>query len=157
MVAVAVGFGTVILLGTLSLVRALREHRDSEERFQQMASNIGEIFWMMDADTKQALYVNEAYEKITGRSCQSLMESPSSWREVIHSEDRTRVLGKLDEATQTGQFDERFRITLPNGDIRWVRVHGFPVRNSLKQVWRLVGTCAGDHGTEASRRSKFAT
>ena len=42
MIAVAVGFGTVHLLGTLSLVRAFREHRESEERFQQMASNIGE-------------------------------------------------------------------------------------------------------------------
>jgi len=140
MIAVAVGFGIVILLGTLSLVRALREHRESEERFQQMASNIGEIFWMMDADTKQALYVNEAYEKITGRSCQSLMESPSSYEEVIHSEDRAHVLGKLDEATMTGQFDERFRITLLNGDVRWVRVHGFPVRNADGRVWRLVGT-----------------
>lgn len=140
MIAVAVGFGTVIVLGTLSLVRALREHRESEERFQQMASNIGEVFWMIDGDTKQALYVNEAYEKITGRSCQSLMESPSSYGEVIHPEDRAHVLGKLDEATQTGQFDERFRITLPNGDVRWVRVHGFPVRNAAGKVWRLVGT-----------------
>lgn len=95
---------------------------------------------MIDADTKQALYVNEAYEAITGRSCQSLMESPSSYEEVIHPEDRAHVLGRLDEATQTGQFDERFRITLPNGDVRWVRVHGFPVRNAAGKVWRMVGT-----------------
>ena len=62
------------------------------------------------------------------------------YEEVIHPEDRARVLGKLDEATQTGQFDERFRITLLNGDVRWVRVHGFPVRKADGRVWRLVGT-----------------
>ena len=50
------------------------------------------------------------------------------------------MLGKLDEATRTGKFDEQFRITLPNGNIRWVRVHGFPVRNSTGKIWRLVGT-----------------
>ena len=32
---------------------------ESEERFQQMARNIQEIFWMIDADTKQALFVNQ--------------------------------------------------------------------------------------------------
>jgi hypothetical protein len=36
---------------------------ESEERFQQMARNIQEIFWMIDADTKQALFVNQSYER----------------------------------------------------------------------------------------------
>jgi PAS domain-containing protein len=41
-------------------------------------------FWMIDASSKQALYVNQAYEAITGRSRQSLMENPSSYEDVIH-------------------------------------------------------------------------
>ena len=94
MVAVAVAFCTVIFLGTRFLIRALGEHRASEEWFQQMASNIREIFWMIDAETKKALYVNEAYETITGRSCQSLLESPSSYEDLIHLEDRVARAGK---------------------------------------------------------------
>jgi hypothetical protein len=35
-----VGFVAVILAGTWFLFRALREHRDSEDRYRQMASNI---------------------------------------------------------------------------------------------------------------------
>lgn len=140
MVAVAAAFCAVIFFGTRFLVRARREHRASAECFQQMASNIREIFWMLDAETMKALYVNEAYETITGRSCQSLIENPSSYEEVIHPEDRARVLGKLEEATRTGQFDERFRITVPSGEVRWVRVHGFPVRNAAGKICRLVGT-----------------
>ena len=65
---------------------------------------------------------------------------PNSYEEVIHPEDRAEVLSKLDEATRTGKFDERFRITLPNGNIRWVRVQGFPVRNVAGKIWRLGGT-----------------
>jgi PAS domain S-box-containing protein len=84
--------------------------------------------------------VNQAYETITGRSRRSLMENPLSYEEVIHPDDRSQVLAKRDEATRTGKFDERFRITLPNGQIRWVRVHGFPVRNAAGKIWRLVGT-----------------
>ena len=140
MVAVAVAFCTVIFLGTRFLIRALGEHRASEEWFQQMASNIREIFWVIDAETKKALYVNEAYETITGRSCQSLLENPSSYEDFIHPEDRVHVLAKLEEATQTGQFDERFRILCTHGEVRWVHVHGFPVRDAAGRIRRLVGT-----------------
>src|SRR5437016_3013821 len=46
--------------------------------------NLHERFWMMDAKSKKALYVNEAYQSITGRSCQSLMDDPFSYEEVIY-------------------------------------------------------------------------
>ena len=113
---------------------------ESEERFQQMARNIQEIFWMIDADTKQALFVNQSYETITGRSCESLRDSPSSYEELIHPEDRAHVLTKLDEATRSGQFNERFRIVRSRGEVRWVWVRGFPVRDAGGKIRRLVGT-----------------
>jgi PAS domain-containing protein len=33
---------------------------ESEERFRQMADNIQEIFWMIDAETRKTLYLNPA-------------------------------------------------------------------------------------------------
>lgn len=38
----------------------------SEEEFRQVASNIQEVFWMIDVSSKRALYVNESYEAMTG-------------------------------------------------------------------------------------------
>lgn len=113
---------------------------ESEERFQQMARNIQEIFWMIDADTKRALFVNQAYETITGRSCESLKENPASCRDLIHPKDRDHVLSKLEEATRTGQFNERFRLLCAQDDVRWVWVRGFPVRDAGGRIRRLVGT-----------------
>lgn len=113
---------------------------ESEERFRQMADNIQEIFWMIDADTRKTLYVNPAYETITGPSRETLKENPLSYEEIIHPDDRVQVLFKLDEATRTGDFDERFRIVLPSGDSRWVWVRGFPVRDGKGRIRRLVGT-----------------
>ena len=40
----ALGFVVVILAGTWFLIRGVREHRESEERYRQMASHIQEIF-----------------------------------------------------------------------------------------------------------------
>ena len=113
---------------------------DSVREFHQMADNIQEIFWVIDAETKKATYVNPAYETITGRSCQSLLENPSSYAEVIHPEDRVHVLAKLEEAAHTGSFDERFRIVKPDGQVRWVWVHGFPRRDASGTITRLGGT-----------------
>ncbi len=140
LVAVVIAFVAIMLLGTGFLVRALQEYRASQDQFRQMASNIREIFWTIDARTRHAIYVNQAYETITGRSCQSLMDSPTSYEDLIHPEDREHVLAKLEEATHTGQFDERFRILCAHGEVRWVKVHGFPVRDHSGNILRLVGT-----------------
>ena len=113
---------------------------ESEERFRQMADNIQEIFWMIDAETRKTLYVNPAYETITGRSRVTLRDDPLSYEEIIHPDDRVHVLLTLEAATHAGNFDERFRIVSPSGEERWVWVRGFPVRDDQGKVRRLVGT-----------------
>ncbi len=147
LVILVVTLCTVVVVHARFLLHLHQQHRQtasalltSEHEFQQMADNIQEIFWMLDAKTKKTLYVNQAYETITGRSCQSLQENPSSYKEAIHPEDRSHVLAKLEEATRTGRFDERFRVVWPTGEIRWVSVLGFPVRDSDGSICRLVGT-----------------
>jgi PAS domain S-box-containing protein len=129
--------------------------RESEERFQQMATNIQEIFWMLDAENRKVIYVNPAYETITGRSVELLQENPKSYEEAIHPEDRVRVLSRLGEAVQTGQFDEEFRILRPDNATRWVWVHGFPIRDSKGIVRRLVGT-AQDVSARKSAEQEIA-
>ena len=113
--------------------------RESDERFQQMANNIREVYWMIDAETKHILYINPAYETITGRSLATLRDNPTSYQEAFHPEDRVRILTRLEEATRTGEFDEEFRIVLPDRAIRWVSVRGVSVRDSAGVIRRLVG------------------
>jgi PAS domain S-box-containing protein len=113
--------------------------RTSDERFQQMADNIQEVYWLLDARTKHIVYVNPAYETITGRSLASLRDNPTSYQEAFHPEDRVRVLTRLDEATRTGHLDEEVRIIRPDHVVRWVSVRGFPVRDSAGIIRRLVG------------------
>ena len=114
--------------------------RESDERFRQMAGNILEVFWMIDVATRHVIYVNPAFEAVTGRSCETLSDNPTSYQELFHPEDRVRVLTRLEEAFQTGQFDEEFRIIRPDHATRWISVRGFPVRDATGSVRRLVGT-----------------
>jgi PAS domain S-box-containing protein len=117
--------------------RALRE---SDERYREMADNIQEVYWMLDAATKHIISINPAYETLTGRSLETLRDNPTSYQELFHPEDRVRVLTRLEEAGETGQIDEAFRIIRPDRAVRWVSVHGFPVRDTAGVVRRLVGT-----------------
>jgi len=75
---------------------------------QQMADNIEEVFWLLDASTKKVVAVNRAYEKLTGRSLESIERNPSSYEDLIHPADRVRVLARLEDAVHTGRFDEDF-------------------------------------------------
>jgi PAS domain S-box-containing protein len=104
-----------------------------------MADNIQEIFWMLDASTKKLLEVTRAYETITGRSRESIARDPFSYADLIHPGDRVHVLAKLEQAVHSGHLDEEFRIVRPDGEVRWVWVHGFPVRDEHHTIRRLVG------------------
>jgi PAS domain S-box-containing protein len=134
------GRHVVILCDTTERIRVQDSLRETEERFQQMADNVQEIVWMMNAANKEVLYVNRAYETITGRSLESIMENPSSHADLIHPSDRVHVLAKLEEAVHSGQFDEEFRILRPDGALRWVSVKASPVREEGQAIRSLVGT-----------------
>jgi PAS domain S-box-containing protein len=130
----------LVLCDTTRRSQAENSLRKSEERFQQIADRIQEIFWVMDAESKDVIFVNRAYEAITGRSVSSLYKQPSSYRDHIHPDDRTHVLARLEQAVATGHFDEEFRIVRPDGELRWVSAKALPVRDSGQLTSGLFGT-----------------
>jgi len=114
--------------------------RESEERFRELAETIQEVFWMTDAGKTRILYVSPAYEAIWGRTCASLYESPQTWLEAIHVDDRARVRQAADTEQARGEYDEIYRILRPDGAVRWIRDRAFPVYGPAGEVLRIVGT-----------------
>jgi two-component system, cell cycle sensor histidine kinase and response regulator CckA len=114
--------------------------RQSEERFRQLAENVNEVFWITDPTMHEMIYVSPAYEKIWGRSCESLYASPREWLEAIHPEDRERVLQAAANIQAAGTYDEEYRIIRPDETVCWIHDRGFPVRNTAGEVYRIVGT-----------------
>ena len=94
---------------------------------------------MMDAETQEITYINPAYATITGHTVESLQQSPSSYRELIHPEDRIRVLSRLQDLVDFGVLDEEFRFTRADGDVRWAWAKGVSVPVEGGTHW-LVGT-----------------
>jgi PAS domain S-box-containing protein len=112
--------------------------RESDQRFRQIAGNIREVFWMTTLDPDELLYVSPAYEKVWGRSLESMRKQPRSFIDAIHSEDRERARSVLGDKRELG-FEVEYRIVRPDGSIRWIRDRGFPVKDADGRVYRVAG------------------
>lgn len=122
-----------------------REHRlaeaalrNSEELFRQLAGNIPEVFWIMNAGQERLIYVSPAYEKIWGRGSDALYANPEEWLKYVHPADRARVSAARKKAV-FGCYNEEFRILWPDGSIRWLYERAFPVRDGDGDVVRIAG------------------
>ena len=137
--------GTV--LGYQGIIRDITEQmkaekalHESEQRFRQLAENLREVFWLSSLDGRQIYFINPAYEEIWGRSRESLIAQPESWLDAVHGEDREEVLANFEKQSR-GEFVEyEYRIVRPDGAIRWIEAHVFPVRNEEGEIYRCAGS-----------------
>lgn len=118
---------------------AYSDLQSSEQRFRQLAESIKEVFWMTDPEKNEMIYISPVYEQIWGRTCQSLYDSPRSFLEAVHPEDRERVLQATLTKQTSGGYDEEYRIVRPDGSIRWIRDRAFPIRDKDGKVYRIAG------------------
>ncbi len=112
--------------------------RESEARFLQVASAIDDVFWLKDPTKQEMFYISPAYERIWGRTCDSLYARPGAWLDTIHPEDRDRVIRTL-HTQVLGTWDETYRIVRPDGSVRWIRARAYPVRDGDGNVYRVAG------------------
>jgi PAS domain S-box-containing protein len=117
--------------------------RASEEKFRQLAETINEIFLI--SDMERIVYVNPAYERISGMSDQSLLDNYDSLVELIHPADRERmryfILLGYQNMNETA--NEEFRIIRLDGEIRWLWLQSYPIRAEANNS-PLKATCIVD-------------
>ena len=113
--------------------------RTSEEKFRQLAENVREVFWMMNAAGTEVLYISPAYEQIWGRTCESLYRNPMDWLEAIEPDDRERAHAVFMRQMQGEDLESEYRIRTAAGHQKWIRDSAFPVLDQAGQMTRVVG------------------
>lgn len=131
----AIGF----LIDLTQRKQAEESLRKSEEQFRQLAENIREVFWMMDAEGAKIIYVNPAYEQVWKRTRESLYQNPATWEESLHPDDRVSALAIFERQLAGEMLENEYRIVQPSGSIRWIRDRAFPIRDNRQKLIRLAG------------------
>ncbi len=112
-----------------------------QQRFLQLAENISEVFFVVDAQYRETLYINPAYERVWGRTCQSLYDDPKSFLETVYPDDRNRLIEYVRQVQNGREVGEiEFRVVRPDGAIRSLLSHTVPIRNERGEVYRIAGT-----------------
>lgn len=124
-----------IIASALVKERAEEALQESERRFRQMAENIGEVFWLVSADTRTLLYVNAAYEDVWGLSRQELYQDfvPALLGSIL-KEDRGAFASALEGLQEGKTFDQEYRIRRPDGDLSWVYTRFFNVYDDDHEI-----------------------
>jgi len=111
--------------------------RESEERFRQLTGNIREVFWLRSPDFKRLLYVSPMYERFCGKARDDIYAT-SVDLSVVHPDDRPRVIETMEQCGGR-EFEIEYRIVGKEGEVRWLRDRGFPIRDQNGEVYRMGG------------------
>ncbi len=120
-------------------VQRVPKKPEREDQFPELMAHLQQVFWIKNAAAVLYFYISPAYEKIWGRSEQSLYDAPDSFLDSIHPDDRGRMGLIFDREQETGGFDEEYRILRPDGEMRWIWSRSYPVRDKEGSVKRFAG------------------
>lgn len=110
------------------------------QRFEIMAENFNDVFWMFDADMTEVLYVNDEAERIYGIDSSTILEDPLKFLEGVHPEDRESVQKGLNRLSDGERINLEYRVN-PRKDFEvWVDVQGVPVFNESGDVEVIIGS-----------------
>jgi PAS domain S-box-containing protein len=145
---IGISMGTLVVQGVAILTSSVDRRfatraleLQASERFRQIGDNLQVVLFLASPDFSELLYVNPTYQKIWGRTVESLYARPKSWMDGVHPEDR----GRVDDLVQRmahglSEAALECRVVRPDGSTTWVAVRGDPIRDPQGRAYRLVGS-----------------
>jgi PAS domain S-box-containing protein len=106
--------------------QAEQDLKASELRLRKMTEIVPDIFWRFIDLDGNVTFVTSSFERITGISTEVQLQQPSLWHHLIHPEDR-KWFESSHAASPGARREREYRITRPDGEIRWVSEKSFPI------------------------------
>jgi PAS domain S-box-containing protein len=131
----------VIQLGHVVQRKRLEESlRESESKLTE-AQRIAHLgHWERDLISGHITWSDETY-RVFGVSPEEKIIGFARVEQLIHSEDRQKVVQAFAEATRGGpRYDVEYRIIWPSGEVRFVHSQGDLIRDESGQPRRMFGT-----------------
>jgi PAS domain S-box-containing protein len=118
----------VVVLGDISE----RKNKDNDlrealARFREIAEQIQDVFYVVDARSGQSLYASPAFDRVFGRPQALHAAVPWPRLEWIHADDREAVTEAAEGLLRGLPFDLTYRVLWPDRSVRFVHCNAFLV------------------------------
>ncbi len=112
--------------------------RESEERLRlaQQVARVGTFEWNIKSGVNRW---TPELEIIYGLPPGSFPGTQAAWEELVHPEDREKVLRAVGKAMKDGAFEEEWRIIWPDGSVRWLLGRAWAFKDQAGDPERLIG------------------
>lgn len=109
---------------------------DIDRRFADLVNSVDAIVWESDVNAEYFTFISRRAETLLGYSIERWMQVPDTWKDLIHPDDRERVVRLCSDAVQACRdhaFD--YRVIAADGRVVWFHdrvfvelADGVPVR-----------------------------
>ncbi|HUH76313.1 MAG TPA: PAS domain-containing protein, partial [Devosia sp.] len=125
---------------------------ESEQRFRTLADSMPQMVWSTAPDGTYD-YFNARWSEFTGLPAEPGEALLSA--ELVHPEDRSRVLGSFQHSLATGEtYQEEHRLRHHSGEFRWILARAMPLRDPQGQIVRWIGTSTDIHQSKLAAEER---
>lgn len=100
--------------------------RQTELRFNQLAQNIDQVFWVSDRTITEFAYLSPHCDAVLGIDCRMFVRNAEVRHTHIHEEDLERHEAAFERARWGEPAEVEYRVRHPVKGLRWLRVRSFP-------------------------------
>lgn len=116
---------------------------ESESRFEEIAHNVNEVFWVVENikdQDYQVTYVSPAFEKLWQIKPEELYEDNSIWYSSIIQQDRKRVSTAFKNFIEgKGKYNIQFRIERKDGKFKDILSRGKLIKDKNGKLVKAIG------------------
>lgn len=119
--------------------KAVESLRVNEEILRQTMENLRGCFFLRDVRDGRMIYVSPAFEDVFGKPLSEAYANPECFMDMVHPEDRNRMLEAGISQRRGEVVNEEFRILRSDGKICWIATRVFPIRDASGELYRVSG------------------
>ena len=119
--------------------RARRDLDRQEDLLRKFAQASRQVIWVFDPTSNRFVFVNDAFEDLSGWTPESLLESADLFFELFLPEDAGQVRELIRRSKQGELLTTEHRLLTRDSQVKWVRLNVFPLEDDHGAVSRLAG------------------
>lgn len=129
----------------------MRILNEQVEDFHRALEQIDGAVWIYDVQSRSVRYVSSGFESLFGLPPDALYSDPLAFLKVVCAEDAPFVHAAFSCPTQGNLVDIEFRVSHPDGSLRWLRMCSAPTFNSQNELVRTVNVASERTAWKAGR------